>query len=424
MSGICGIQSSDRSRPVSAADIAAMVRSLAAAAPLEAPTISLPFAALGVQSFPGRMAGVARLRSGGYEFGIALHGNILNAAELGAGGESAAGLLDGLLRLYRNEGLAFARKLRGEFAIAIWDGAQECLRVFTDRFRVHPIFYYLDDDKLVFGSRMKTILACPLPLRLTLNPEAIVNVVGSSFVPTPQTIYREVRKLPPGHCLSYRRGVPTVEPYWDIDFTRPDERSKIQLAAELRRLFSEAVSLRLGQDRGCKRVGTFLSGGVDSSTVTGVLTRLTQAGVPCFSIGFDEQQFNEIQYARIAAKAFAADHHEYIVTPEDVLKAIPVLLDSFDEPFANASAVPAYFCAKLAREHGVDVLYAGDGGDELFAGNERYASQRLFDYYHDIPGPLRNHVIRPVIDALANTTKLPLFIKGQKYIRRAAVPYP
>jgi asparagine synthase (glutamine-hydrolysing) len=209
-----------------------------------------------------------------------------------------------------------------------------------------------------------------------------------------------------------------------VDFTRTSLKKENDLAAELRAQLSESISVRLQSDPSDQGIGTFLSGGVDSSTVTGLLSRTAKAPIKSFSIGFDEQRFNEINYARIAARAFGVEHHEYFVTPTDVLDAIPLLIESFDEPFANASAVPTYYCAKLAREHGVDFLYAGDGGDELFAGNERYATQRLFDYYQNVPAWLRRGLVEPVTFTLADNLKWDLLVKGKKYICRSNVPYP
>jgi asparagine synthase (glutamine-hydrolysing) len=171
-------------------------------------------------------------------------------------------------------------------------------------------------------------------------------------------------------------------------------------------------------------MGSFLSGGVDSSTLTGMLTQLTGQKIKCFSIGFDQEKFNEINYARIAARAFGAEHCEYFVTPADVYDLIPILIESFDEPFANASAVPTYFCAKLAKQNGIDILYAGDGGDELFAGNQRYADQRLFDYYYEIPEGLRTMLVEPCVFAVADALKVRIFQKAKKYIQRASIPYP
>jgi asparagine synthase (glutamine-hydrolysing) len=186
----------------------------------------------------------------------------------------------------------------------------------------------------------------------------------------------------------------------------------------------DAISVRLEQENSIARIGTFLSGGVDSSTVTGVLTQLAKRSMKSFSIGFQEQRFNEINYARIAARAFGAEHYEYFVSPQDTYDVIPVLLEAFDEPFANASAIPTYYCAKIAREHGVDVLYAGDGGDELFAGNERYATQRLLEYYHMVPKCFIELFVKPLVFTLADRRGWELCVKGKKYVQRASVPYP
>jgi asparagine synthase (glutamine-hydrolysing) len=143
-----------------------------------------------------------------------------------------------------------------------------------------------------------------------------------------------------------------------------------------------------------------------------------------FSIGFAEQRFNEIDYARIVSRAFGTEHHEYFVSAQDTYDVIPSLLEWFDEPYGNASTVPTYFCAKMAREHGVEVLYAGDGGDELFAGNERYATQRFFDYYQLLPTWCRQLLVQPLVFALADMLRHSLFVQGKKYIQRASIPYP
>jgi asparagine synthase (glutamine-hydrolysing) len=354
---------------------------------------------------------------------LTFHGSLYNPNAFLTGEEDMNPLLQ-LLRLYLKEGIAFVRRLRGEFALAIWDGREDKLHLVTDRFRVHPLLYYQDRDKLVFASHMKSLLACPFPLPTTINLEAIVDVVASSVIPTPKTIFCEVNKLPPGYVLTYQQGEIKLEPYWDISFLQSSGAGEAELSRRLQANFAEAVSVRLEGEADVDRIGTFLSGGVDSSTVTGVLTQLSRRPIKSFSIGFDEQRFNEIDYARIAAQAFGTEHHEYFVTPRDVYEAIPVLLEAFDEPFANASAIPTYFCSKVAREHGVEVLYAGDGGDELFAGNERYALQRLFDYYHRIPAWLRELLVQPLAFSLADGIGWEIFIKGKKYIQRANIPYP
>jgi asparagine synthase (glutamine-hydrolysing) len=270
---------------------------------------------------------------------------------------------------------------------------------------------------------MRGILASPLAPPHDLSPEAIVDVVGSSVIPTPRTIYREIRKLPPGTCLQLRHGTATMETYWDVDFLNPSTQAEETLAAQTRRSLWESVRVRLPERRSWGRIGCFLSGGLDSTAVTAILTDLTQGPVKAFSIGFDQPGFNEINYARIAAAALRAEHHEHIVSPEDVREAIPLILAHFDEPYANASAVPTFICARMARDHGVDILFAGDGGDELFAGNERYATQRIFDYYTQIPAPLRRYLVRPFAGAVARLVPFGPFLRGEKYIRRARIPY-
>jgi asparagine synthase (glutamine-hydrolysing) len=424
VSGICGIVLHDKNRWVALTDLLPMVRALDISVQRKDLTASSGWVAMGAQGFPGRQTGVAELSLQGHSVVLAFHGSLYNWRDLLPPGRQDSDPFMGLLRLYLKEHMTFVRRLRGEFALAIWDGPEETLYLATDCFRVHPLCYYQDHHKLVFASRMKSLLACPFPVKRTVNPEAIVDVVASSIIPTAKTIFLEVRKLPPGHVLTYHQGESSLTPYWEINFLQSDRAGEAELAWKLKTYFTDAVSVRLEADKALAQIGTFLSGGVDSSTVTGVLTQLAKRPIKSFSIGFDEQRFNEINYARIAAKAFGADHHEYFVRPQDVCDAIPVLLETFDEPFANASAIPTYFCARLAREHGVDALYAGDGGDELFAGNERYAAQRLFEYYHMIPPWLRQWLVEPLVFTLANRLGWDLFVKGQKYIRRSSIPYP
>lgn len=429
MSGICGIIFQERKARLNQAHLEAMCQALSGSShPTDKKELisimNFGFLGLGTMGFHDYVSGTAEVVRHTRPLALALHGNLYNPGELFPGGGKGPNLLEELLYLYAQEGISFIKKFRGEFALALWDGDTEALYLVTDRFRVHPIFYQPDGEKWVFASRISGIRACPHTGGLTIDPEAIVDVVASSIIPTPKTIFREVKKLPPGSILTYQKGEITVTPYWDISFLHPSRQSISQLAYETRRLFREAMDIRLKVDGVSDRIGTFLSGGVDSSTVTGVLSQLAGRPIKTFSIGFDEKKFNEINYARIAAQAFGAEHHEYFVSAKDAYDAIPVLLERFDEPYANASAIPAYFCAKMAREHGVEILYAGDGGDELFAGNERYATQRLFDYYYQIPAWFREALLKPLVFTLANWLKGGLFMKGKKYIQRASIPYP
>lgn len=424
MSGIGGIVFDDQDHRLSPAHLLPIVRALDVSGQGEGFTVSLGSVGMGAQRFFGRLAGVAKMTLHERPLALAFHGSLYNSGELFPPEGRESDPLIRVLGLYLREGMAFLQQLRGEFALALWDGREETLYLATDRFRVHPLFYYQDHGRLVFASRMKALSACPFPIKLTINPKAILDVVACSVIPTPRTIFCEVKKLPPGHMLSYHKGEIRLTAHSETSFLHSDAAPEAEIARKLKTCLRDAVSVRLEADGVSARIGTFLSGGVDSSTVTGVLTQLAKAPIKSFSIGFDEEQFNEINYARIAARTFGAEHHEYFVTPQATCDVLPVLLEAFDEPFGNASAVPTYFCARMAREHGVEVLYAGDGGDELFAGNERYRAQRLFEYYHKIPMPLRKFLIKPSVLALAEHLKWELFVKGKKYIQRASIPYP
>ena len=326
--------------------------------------------------------------------------------------------------LYAREGVGFVRALRGDFVLAIWDAGAQALHLATDPFRVESLVYTTHGDRIAFASHMGALLACPAPFPRTIDPSAILDVFTSSCIHTPQTIFRDVQKLPPGTVLTWRDGRADLETYWDMDYRTLDSSGEASLATRLRELFSRAVESRVAAEPEGATVGSFLSGGVDSTAVTSVLAKRSPRPVQAFSIGFAERYFNEMDYARIAARAAGVQHHEYYVTPEDAFQAVPIVLQSFDEPFANASAIPTYFCARFAREHGVDVLYAGDAGDELFAGNERYASRRVFDHYDRVPRFLRDRVVTPGVDLLAKAVPGPFFRRARNYILQASLPYP
>jgi asparagine synthase (glutamine-hydrolysing) len=422
VSGICGLVIREGGIDRMTGTLQAMLEALASPAPGEEFLLNQGKAGLAARGFPGRRAGVAGIRAGNGSVGLAFHGSLYNLRDLVAAESRAPDASGALLRLYLAEGIGFLTRFRGEFVLAVWDQREDSLYLATDRFRVHPLFYHASRDRLLFSSRLAGLYQTPSSPGRTVDPEAVVDLLAFSAIPTPKTIFREARKLPPGHLLTYRAGEARLERYWDLDFREPSVAGRKALGARLKSIFAEAVFIRLASEEDSNRVGCFLSGGVDSSTVAGVLTELRQGPVKSFSIGFDEPRFNEMAYARIAARAFGAQHHEYVVTARDTCEAIPILLDAFDEPYANASAVPTYFCARLMRESGVDAAYAGDGGDELFAGNERYAAHRIFDYYGRIPPWMRRALIEPVVFSLHRYLGWTLLDKGRKYIQRANIP--
>jgi asparagine synthase (glutamine-hydrolysing) len=271
---------------------------------------------------------------------------------------------------------------------------------------------------------MASLLAAGSLIPRAVEAAAVADVATSSIISAPRTILSSVRKLPCGCRLIIGPSGLRIEPYWDADFLKPSTAGREVLTGAVRGALEEATAIRYRLDQSTETIGTFLSGGVDSTIVTGLLHRLAPGRVRSFSIGFQESSFNEMSYARIAARALGVEHHEYFVKPEDALEAVPAVLDSFDEPFANASAIPTYWCARFAREQGVTTLYGGDGGDELFAGNERYASRRVFDLYERIPQWARQRLLRPAVLAAAGLWPAPPLAKARRFIERASLPYP
>jgi len=422
MSGICGVLAKSRDARLPEAAIRAMCDGLALAGhragTARTTTLAVGPVLLGASLHGRQVGGVAEATREGARIAIACCGTLYETAPSGDGGSNAA---EELLGRYLREGISLLDRLEGEMAVAIWDGRTERLHVATDRFRVHSLVYADRPDQLVFGSRIGALLESPIPLRTTIDAEAIADTVASSAIPTPRTVFREIAKLPPGQRLEHHRGTTSLTRYWQASFLNPSKDGEPRLAAELRARFFEAVARRFRVDGPADHVGTFLSGGVDSSTVTGVLMQAAGRPIRSFSIGFGEERYNEMSYARIAARALGAEHYEYFVVPGDVPEVLPTVVASFDEPYGNASAIPTHMCARLARDHGVDVLYAGDGGDELFGGNNRYATQKMFEDYHRIPGWVARGIVEPVVTTVARTG-WDLFVKGEKYIRRANIP--
>jgi len=426
MSGICGVLAKSREMRLTRASLRSMCGRLSIgtteAGAASTATLALGPILFGASLFGRQVGGVAHATRDGAPVAIVLYGSLYEPDSPGGRAGERPNPPEEMLGRYLRDGISFVESLDGEISFALWDGRIEQLHLATDRFRIHPLFYADYPDQLVFASRIGALFESPTPITATIRPETIVDTVASSVIPTPKTVFREIAKLPPGHLLVHRRGRTTLAPYWQINFLHPSAGREPELAADLRSHFTAAVGRRLRVDGSPDRLGTFLSGGIDSSTVTGVLMQAAGQPIKSFSIGFGEPRFNEISYARIAARALGAEHFEYFVVPKDVAAVLPALLASFDEPYGNASAIPTHLCARLAREHGVDVLYAGDGGDELFGGNQRYATQHLFGYYNRIPSWMGRGVIEPVFNALADRLRLDLLVKGKKYIARATLP--
>lgn len=321
---------------------------------------------------------------------------------------------------YRETGEKAAAEIGGAFAVAILDTARRTAILATDRMGMRPMVFALVDDGLVFGGGADAVRRHPR-VQAAIDPQAIYEYIYFHVVPSPRTIYAGIRKLPPAHYVVCSGDGVRLVNYWNPGFVDDTTGHNEQaLAGELRERLRTAVR---EAEPGCA-AGAFLSGGIDSSTVTGLRAELCDTPVRTYTIGFDAAGYDEIGYARIAAKHFRLDSREYYVTRDDVARSIDVVASAYDEPFGNSSALPAYHCARLAQEEGRAVLLAGDGGDELFAGNARYAKQSVFEHYLRIPPWLRKRAIEPLAFGLPPRLRVAPVRKLESYVRQALVPLP
>lgn len=284
-----------------------------------------------------------------------------------------------LVHLYEDEGPEMLAQLNGMFALAIWDARRRQLLLARDRLGKKPLVYRHEPGRLLFASELKALLQVPGVPR-EIDPQALDEYLTYQYVPHPRTIFRGISKLPPGHCALWRDGQFEVRPYWQPDFNAEDELPAEEYARELRKLLTSSVEMRLQSD---VPLGAFLSGGIDSTIVVGLMSQLSAAPVRTFSIGFPVAEFDETHYARIAAQRFGTIHEEFQVRP-DAMEILPRLVWHFDEPFADSSAVPTWYVSQLTRRH-VTVALTGDGGDELFIGYPRYSAVWLAGGFDRLP---------------------------------------
>jgi asparagine synthase (glutamine-hydrolysing) len=306
-----------------------------------------------------------------------------------------------IVHLFEEYGSGCVEHLRGMFAFALWDRSNRSLLLARDRLGIKPLYYTTHGARLLFGSELKALLADPA-LPRDIDPEGLAAYLRYGYVPEPLTILKHVHRLPPGHLLIAKAGRIELKPYWDVvpffaATSRP--RSEADCREELTALLHEAVQLRLVSD---VPVGAFLSGGVDSSMVVALMARYLDHPVKTFSIGFEDEAFNELPYARKVAQHLGTDHHELVLRPEST-DILGQLVGHFDEPFGDPSALPTYFVSKLARES-VKVVLSGDGGDEVFGGYDRYFQHLRRGYADRIPTLLKRGVLRPLSAVLPTAT--------------------
>jgi len=305
--------------------------------------------------------------------------------------------------------------VRGRFAVILIRNGGRAAMCITDRFATWPICFSQTDGKLHFSDRAD----CVPKQGKSISRQAIFDYIFLHMIPAPTTIFEGVSRLPAGHVLHWTPDTLTTTPWWQPHFdinTRADFKTA---QAQFLQIIEDGVA----RETTDASVGCFLSGGTDSSTVTGMLCKVSGQPARSYSIGFDASGYDEMEYARLAARHFGADHREYYVTPADLLDGIPKVATHYDQPFGNSSAVPAWICASRARDDGIDKLLAGDGGDELFGGNTRYAKQRVFGLYDHLPAALRHHLMEPILGRPV-MERIPLVRKAASYVEQAKVPMP
>ena len=377
MCGIAGILFKDPNTPIDQALLKRMCDTLAHRGPdgegfFTAPGIGLGHRRLSIIDLEG---GAQPMGNEDGQIQITFNGEIYNFKELQPALEARGHTFrtrcdtESIVHLYEEHANGCVEHLRGMFAFGIWDGTRKRLLLARDRIGQKPLYYYEDDERLVFASEMKALLQVP-GIPKEVDPLSLDLFLAYQYVPHPRTIFRHIKKLPPAHLLVHENGHTEVRRYWDLEFDPDPEMTIADARAQLAALLEEATRLRMVAD---VPLGAFLSGGIDSSITVALMSRLAAEPVRTFSIGFEEQDCSEVRFARQIAKRYQTQHQEFTVRAE-AAEVLPKIAWHHDEPFADASALPTYYVSKVTAEH-VKVALSGDAGDESFAGYRRY--QRL-----------------------------------------------
>ena len=308
-----------------------------------------------------------------------------------------------VLHLYEEYGVDCVTHLRGQVAFALWDEKERRLLLARDRLGQKPLYYTLRDGSLYFGSELSSICAA-LPNRPDIHLPAIDLYLSLQYIPEPLTPYEGIFKLPAAHRLIWQDGDVHIEPYWDLDYGPKLEGTEEDLAEELRERTRQAVEMRLISE---VPLGAHLSGGIDSSIVVALMAEASQGPVKTFSVGFEETAFSELPYARAVAERYATDHHEFTLTFGDIPATLSKMLNHFGEPFADPSALPLYHLARMTRQH-VTVALNGDGGDEAFAGYQRYWLDPWANRYLKLPDVLSKRFIPSLVRGLPDRSNQPI----------------
>ena len=350
---------------------------------------------------------------------VALWGNARAGDGVLAAQAQAEGLAQALAQAWRRDPGSVCAQLRGAFSLCILDENSGEALLAVDRMGTQPMAYQSIGGALVFGSSADSIVRHPLTPG-KIDHQGLFNYVSFHMIPAPGTVYQGQQRLLPGEALRFKNGALDKQRYWQITF----EENHARQFGDLKEQFIQTLRDSVRDASAGAEVGAFLSGGTDSSTIAGILCEVGGKSANTYSIGFKAEGYDEMEYARLASRHFGTAHHEYYVTPDDVVAAIPRIAGVFDQPFGNASAVPGYYCAKMAQADGVTRIFGGDGGDELFGGNERYSKQHVFARYERVPGLLRKALLEPAVFNFPAGEHFKLVRKARSYIAQASVPMP
>ncbi len=295
-----------------------------------------------------------------------------------------------ILHLYEEKGEDCVNFLRGMFAFAIWDEKNELLFLTRDRLGQKPLVYFNNGSKFLFASEIKAILE-DQDVQREVNIEALYDYTSLGYVPSPHTMFKGIHKLPPAHTMIVSKGNIKIERYWDLYYENKLKLREDEYEEQLLEILKQATKLRLVSD---VPLGAFLSGGVDSSLIVYMMSQLMDKPVKTFTIGFQEKHFNEQKYAAIVAKHLGTEHHELLVKP-DAINLLPKLIWHYNEPFADSSCIPTYYVSKITKDY-VTVALNGDGGDESFAGYDRYLGMWLTSYLDRLPLPLYKTILKTI----------------------------
>lgn len=326
-----------------------------------------------------------------------------------------------VLAAYELQGDSFLKLLHGRFALIVLDCRRRRALLAVDRMGIERLCYALRGAQLVFGTSAEAVArTCGEP---RLRRQSLLSYLFFHMVPSGDTIFEGVRKLPPATAMTFRIGAPFEESiYWSPQFV--ERRPRATDFSGLRQELHGALFTAVAATRPDECCGAFLSGGLDSSTVAGYLGKVSGRRARTFSIGFGLDQYDELRYARIANAHFNCDAREYQAGPADIVAHFAAIAAAYDEPFGNASALPTLCCARLAHDNGVDHLLAGDGGDELFAGNKRYAEQLIFERYQYLPRWFRRALLEPLLSGVPPALRVGVLRRGRNYVDQANTPLP